>query len=188
MPSSVSHDEKTRGREKHAGNGQYAMNNTTSGSCVKPLPRTPRDRRGGVSKYRQSRMFDLTTIYAERCREYERLYLSAALKYPVEALDTAVKSKLTNRSFAYAEHRMIFGWLCVAAGKGHTFTLESFRAMNQRSGFPLHPVNVAAFWWEEIVPTGLEAWARKIKNLEGIRILNDRLKRIASRNMERIVA
>lgn len=133
-------------------------------------------------------MVELTDTYAERCREYERLYLSAALKYPGEAFNTAVKYKLTDRSFAYAEHRMIFGWLCVAAQRGFTFTLESFLALNQRGGFPLHPVNVAAFWWEEIVSTGLEAWARKIKNLEGIRVLNDRLTRIARRNMERVVA
>lgn len=164
------------------------MNNTTSGPPVKSLSRTPRDRRGAVSKYRQSEMFDLTTIYAERCREYERLYLSAALKYPVEAFNVAVNFGLTDSSFAYCEHRTIFGWLCIAAHSGHTFTLESFRALNQRGGLPLHPVNVAAFWWEEIVPTGLEAWARKIKNLECIRTLNERLKRIARRNMERLVA
>ena len=164
------------------------MNDTASGPRVKPLPRTPRHRRGAVSEYRRSGMFELTTTYAARCREYETLYLSAALKYPVEAFSTAVKFQLTSKSFAYAEHRIIFGWLCVAAHRGHTFTLESFRALNQRGGFPLHPVNVAAFWWEEIVPTGVEAWARKIKSLEGIRILNDRLKRIARRNMERLVA
>ena len=133
-------------------------------------------------------MLELADTYAERCREYERLYLSAGLKFPVEALEAADKHGLTDRSFAYGEHRIMFQWLCDAARTREAFTLESFQKMNRARGYPVHPVHVLAFWWEEIVPTGLEAWARKIKNLEGIRTLNDRLKRIARRNMERLVA
>lgn len=133
-------------------------------------------------------MFELTDMYASKCREYERLYLSAALRFPVKAIDVAVKHELTERSFAYGEHRLIFKWVCDAAQRGHTFTLESFRELNRTGGHPLHPVNVNVFWWTEIVPTGLDSWARRIKDLETTRSRIDRLNQLAARMLERCAA
>ena len=114
-------------------------------------------------------MFELTEAYAARCRRYERLYLSAALKYPYKAIDAAVKCKITIRSFAFAEHRLIFQWVCEAAETGKVHTLESFSKLNRAGACPIQPTDLRSFWWLEIVPTGLESWAGRIADLEAAR-------------------
>ena len=133
-------------------------------------------------------MFDLSDTYARRCREYERLYLSAALKYPYEAIDAALSRNITVNSFAYAEHRIMFRWVCGAAETGKVHTFETFKGMNRRGGHPVPSTGLKSFWWLEIVSTGLNAWAGRIRDLEITRLRIDRFARAAVRTLQRCVA
>ena len=121
--------------------------------------------------------FELTDVYAERCRYFEEKFLGAALRDTIRANNAAADAELSAISFAFPEHRWLFCIVIEYAERGkRTLAYAELLHLNRIARTPFadygHPMPpLRRLWLAEIVESGLSVWADRVARLAAVRLL-----------------